>query len=120
MKKSLFILFLFFFGYQVYGQDEQCSGIGFNTSMAQDYGIPSNFEGGSVVVKVYFLSYANNNGTGGVSEAGIQSIFETLTNYYSGTGISFYYSPCETQFINNSALHASNDHCDFFDPVFVV
>lgn len=116
MRNFFFILLITFTINNLFSQEEQCGLVNYNSGMAQDYGIPSNFEGGSAVVKVYFLVYADNNGNGGVDANRVALVFARLNNYYAGTGISFYYSPCETQFIRSTSLHQSTDICDFVDP----
>lgn len=116
MKNVITILLFLVLTFIINAQDEQCGLISYSSNMAQDYGIPSNFEGGSVVVKIYFLAYSDNDGNGGVDAARIQQVFETLSTFYAGTGISFYYSPCETEFVRSNVLHNSTDICDFVNP----
>ena len=52
MKNVITILLFLVLTFIINAQDEQCGLISYSSNMAQDYGIPSNFEGGSVVVKI--------------------------------------------------------------------
>ena len=117
MRNYVFILLFLLSIIDLKGQTQECRVLGLNENILQDYGIQSSFGGGeNRIVKLYYLVYSDGLGFGGVDAARVNDIHEALNNYFLGTGISFYYAPCETEFIPNQDLHNSNDICDFINP----
>lgn len=66
------------------------------------------------MVKIYFHVYRDDNGNNGQTQERLDEILLNLNTAYQPTGISFFYYPCETRWVDETELYNSNDECDFF------
>ena len=106
---------LLFFSLQRLSAQLECESLPFDQNTLHDVGLITN-SSGPVTVKLYFLVYSDNQGTGGISPSTLEATFDLLNDRFSATPISFYYNAGETKYIKNNALFNSTNPQDFFNP----
>lgn len=96
------------------GQNENCCNIPVQSIAHQIIPESAFRDGETRLIKVYFHVYRDDNGNNGQTQSRIDGILQNLNIAYEPTGISFFYYPCETRWVNDTGLFNSDDECDFF------